>query len=142
VVLDSTPFYAESGGQVGDQGALWAPTARCSRSRTPRRSRPTCSATTARQSEGALKLGDTVTAHVDAAVRAATMRNHSATHLMHKALRAVLGTHVQQKGSLVNAERTRFDFAHNAPVTDPSRSPRSSAGERRNPGQRRPRRPA
>jgi alanyl-tRNA synthetase len=59
-----------------------------------------------------------VQAHVDTALRAATVRNHSATHLMHKALREVLGSHVQQKGSLVNAERTRFDFAHNAPVSD------------------------
>lgn len=67
---------------------------------------------------GTLAVGDHVTAAVDTAVRAATMRNHSVTHIMHKALREVLGDHVQQKGSLVNAERTRFDFAHNAPVTD------------------------
>ena len=66
---------------------------------------------------GSLKVGDAVEAQVDTAVRAATMRNHSVTHIMHKALREVLGGHVQQKGSLVNAERTRFDFAHNAPVT-------------------------
>jgi alanyl-tRNA synthetase len=67
---------------------------------------------------GKLKVGDAVTAHVNTAVRAATQRNHSVTHLMHKALREVLGSHVQQKGSLVDAEKTRFDFAHNAPVTD------------------------
>jgi alanyl-tRNA synthetase len=67
---------------------------------------------------GTLKLGDTVTAHVNTSLRLATQRNHSVTHLMHKALREVLGGHVQQKGSLVNAERTRFDFTHNAPVTD------------------------
>jgi alanyl-tRNA synthetase len=67
---------------------------------------------------GSLKVGDAVTAHVDAVVRAASMRNHSVTHIMHKALREVLGDHVQQKGSLVNADRTRFDFTHNGPVTD------------------------
>ncbi|NBQ07325.1 MAG: alanine--tRNA ligase, partial [Betaproteobacteria bacterium] len=68
--------------------------------------------------EGSLKVGDAVQAQVNTDMRAATVRNHSATHLMHKALREVLGDHVQQKGSLVNAERTRFDFAHNAPITD------------------------
>ena len=69
------------------------------------------------QTQGTLKIGDTVKASVDGARRAATMRNHSVTHLMHKALREVLGTHVQQKGSLVDADKTRFDFAHNAGVT-------------------------
>ncbi|MFO1192361.1 MAG: alanine--tRNA ligase [Rhodoferax sp.] len=117
VVLDSTPFYSESGGQVGDQGAIFADSAMFDVADT-QKIRADVFGHHGRLSAGALKLGDRVTAHVNAKLRAATMRNHSATHLMHKALRAVLGTHVQQKGSLVNAERTRFDFTHNAPVTD------------------------
>ncbi|PLQ01650.1 alanine--tRNA ligase [Cupriavidus pauculus] len=117
VVLDNTPFYAESGGQVGDQGTLVAGAAVF-----------TVADTTKVQADvfghqgtlanGALKVGDKVAAQVDAVRRARTVRNHSATHLMHKALREVLGTHVQQKGSLVDPDKTRFDFSHNAPVTD------------------------
>jgi alanyl-tRNA synthetase len=117
VVLGSTPFYAESGGQVGDQGAIFSDTAMFDVADT-QKVKSDVFGHHGRLSAGAIRVGDKVTAHVNAATRAATMRNHSATHLMHKALRAVLGTHVQQKGSLVNAERTRFDFTHNAPVTD------------------------
>ena len=117
VVLDSTPFYSESGGQVGDQGAIFTGAAMFTVADTQKIKSDVFGHHGTLQS-GALAVGDKVTAHVDAGLRAATVRNHSATHLMHKALRAVLGTHVQQKGSLVNAERTRFDFTHNAPVTD------------------------
>jgi alanyl-tRNA synthetase len=117
VVLDSTPFYSESGGQVGDQGAIFTGAAMFVVADT-QKIKSDVFGHHGSLKFGALQLGDKVTAHVDAGLRAATMRNHSATHLMHKALRAVLGTHVQQKGSLVNAERTRFDFTHNAPVTD------------------------
>ena len=117
VVLSTTPFYAESGGQVGDQGRLTAAGASFSVEDTLK-IKADVFGHHGTQSEGTLKVGDTVTAQVNTAVRAATVRNHSATHLMHKALREVLGDHVQQKGSLVNADRTRFDFTHNAPVTD------------------------
>ena len=130
VVLNTTPFYAESGGQVGDQGSISA---------RPELVEGQASTSSARTeflvddtqkikadvfghhgsvSQGTLKVGDAVTAQVSTAIRAAIIRNHSATHLMHKALREVLGTHVQQKGSLVDADKTRFDFTHNAPVTD------------------------
>ena len=117
VVLDTTPFYAESGGQVGDQGLLQTAGAKFEVEDTLKiKADVFCHH--GMLLEGSLKVGDAVQAQVNTDLRAATVRNHSATHLMHKALREVLGDHVQQKGSLVNAERTRFDFAHNAPVTD------------------------
>jgi alanyl-tRNA synthetase len=117
VVLDTTPFYAESGGQVGDQGVLVSGSANFAVEDTLK-IKADVYGHHGTLTQGTLAVGDHVDAQVDMAVRAATVRNHSATHLMHKALREVLGDHVQQKGSLVNAERTRFDFAHNAPVTD------------------------
>jgi alanyl-tRNA synthetase len=117
VVLDTTPFYAESGGQVGDEGELVAGSARFVVEDT-QKIRADVFGHHGSVAQGTLAVGDAVTARVNTTLRAATVRNHSATHLMHKALREVLGDHVQQKGSLVNAERTRFDFAHNAPVTD------------------------
>ncbi len=117
LVLDTTPFYAESGGQVGDEGAVFSDAGLFEVGDT-QKIKADVFGHHGTLKTGVLRVGDAVTAHVDAAKRAATVRNHSATHLMHKALREVLGEHVQQKGSLVNAERTRFDFAHNAPVTD------------------------
>jgi len=117
VVLNTTPFYAESGGQVGDQGRLTAGGATFTVDDTLK-IKADVFGHHGTQETGTLKVGDAVMAQVNTAVRAATVRNHSATHLMHKALREVLGGHVLQKGSLVNAERTRFDFTHNAPVTD------------------------
>ena len=117
VVLDTTPFYAESGGQVGDEGAINTPSARFAVGDTQKIKADVFGHHGTVES-GTLAVGDAVTASVDTAQRAATMRNHSVTHLMHKALREVLGDHVQQKGSLVDADKTRFDFTHNAPVTD------------------------
>ena len=117
VVLDTTPFYAESGGQVGDEGTLVSATARFQVGDT-QKIKADVFGHQGTLAQGTLSVGDAVDAQVNTALRAATQRNHSVTHLMHKALREVLGTHVQQKGSLVNAERTRFDFIHNTPVTD------------------------
>jgi alanyl-tRNA synthetase len=117
VVLDATPFYAESGGQVGDSGVIVGNAASFTVSDT-QKIKADVFAHHGILNSGSLKVGDAVQANVDMALRASTVRNHSATHLMHKALREVLGDHVQQKGSLVNADRTRFDFAHNAPVTN------------------------
>ncbi len=117
VVLDQTPFYAESGGQVGDTGELRNATSRFLVEDTIK-VQAAVFGHHGRVVEGEVKVGDVLNARVDTEHRAKTIRNHSATHLMHKALREVLGAHVQQKGSLVNAERTRFDFAHNQPMTD------------------------
>ncbi|NBX13882.1 MAG: alanine--tRNA ligase [Betaproteobacteria bacterium] len=117
VVLSSTPFYAESGGQVGDQGWLQNEDAKFQVADTLK-IKADVFGHHGQLTQGSLQVGDAMQAQVDTELRTATQRNHSVTHLMHKALREVLGEHVQQKGSLVNADRTRFDFAHNAPVTD------------------------
>ncbi|MGF6603149.1 alanyl-tRNA synthetase [Paraburkholderia sp. GAS448] len=117
VVLDHTPFYAESGGQVGDQGLLGNASVRFAVADTLKVQADVVGHHGTLE-QGTLKVGDVVKAEIDAVRRARTARNHSATHLMHKALRDVLGSHVQQKGSLVDADKTRFDFAHNAPMTD------------------------
>ncbi|NYT61337.1 alanine--tRNA ligase [Alcaligenaceae bacterium] len=116
VVLDTTPFYAESGGQVGDTGLLAGGGARFHVADTQKIQNGVFGHH-GELLEGALAVGDTLDATVDTVQRARTVRNHSATHLMHKALRQVLGSHVQQRGSLVDADKTRFDFAHDAPMT-------------------------
>ena len=116
VVLDHTPFYAESGGQVGDAGELRNARARLLVDDTIK-VQASVFGHHGRVVEGEIEIGDSLQARVDAERRARIVRNHSATHLMHKALRETLGAHVQQKGSLVTPERTRFDFAHNAPLS-------------------------
>jgi alanyl-tRNA synthetase len=116
VVLDRTPFYAESGGQVGDRGELRTEQSQFIVADTFKIQADVFGHQGELQ-EGELKIGDVVQARVDINLRAKTMRNHSATHLLHKALREVLGEHVQQKGSLVDADKTRFDFTHTAPLT-------------------------
>ncbi len=117
VVLNTTPFYAESGGQVGDAGALRAENMAFAVEDTQKISADVFGHH-GMVLTGEISVGDPVTAAVDTVRRAHTVRNHSATHLLHKALREVLGSHVQQKGSLVDADKTRFDFSHNQPVTD------------------------
>lgn len=116
VVLDVTPFYAESGGQVGDNGVLFSEAGRFDVLDT-QKIQAAVPGHHGQVLSGRLSVGDTVTAQVNLDIRSQTMRNHSATHLMHKALRQVLGNHVAQRGSLVDAERTRFDFSHHAPLT-------------------------
>ncbi len=115
VVLDRTPFYAESGGQVGDRGELVASGGTFAVEDTQKIKSEVFGHHGALRT-GTLKLGDTVEARVEVERRKRIMRNHSVTHLMHKALREVLGPHVQQKGSLVDADKTRFDFMHDKPI--------------------------
>ena len=117
VVLDRTPFYAESGGQVGDRGEL-AGVAGTFKVEDTRKITADVFGHYGALDAGRLRVGDRVMAAVDPVTRRRAALNHSATHLMHAALRSVLGTHVQQKGSLVDASRTRFDFSHGAPMTD------------------------
>ncbi len=120
VVLDRTPFYAESGGQVGDRGELSAQGVCLTLFAVAdtQKIQADVYGHVGEVKNGELTPGMTVAARVDTEARGRTVRNHSATHLMHKALREVLGAHVQQKGSLVDPDKTRFDFAHHAPLSD------------------------
>ncbi|MCP5266686.1 MAG: alanine--tRNA ligase [Burkholderiaceae bacterium] len=117
VVLDRTPFYAESGGQVGDRGVLVGTSGTNFRVDDTQKIQADVFGHHGELTAGGLGVGDTLEARVDVTSRRRTMRHHSVTHLMHKALREVLGVHVQQKGSLVDDQKTRFDFSHNAPMT-------------------------
>jgi alanyl-tRNA synthetase len=117
VVLDDTPFYAESGGQIGDRGELRSVHGIFAVEDT-QKIQASVFGHHGVVKTGKLTVGNSVNARVDVAARNRTMRNHSVTHLMHKALREVLGGHVQQKGSLVDPDKTRFDFVHSQPVTD------------------------
>ncbi|MGB2832437.1 MAG: alanine--tRNA ligase, partial [Methylotenera sp.] len=117
VVLDNTPFYAESGGQVGDNGVLKAENGIFAVEDT-QKIQAAVFGHHGILKTGKVNVGESLKANVDLVARANIMRNHSATHLMHKALRETLGEHVQQKGSLVDSDKTRFDFVHNAPMTD------------------------
>ena len=116
VVLDDTPFYAESGGQVGDRGELRGSHGIFAVEDT-QKIQAAVFGHHGVVKTGSLSVGNGVQARVDVAARAATARNHSVTHIMHKALREVLGGHVQQKGSLVDPDKTRFDFAHTQPMS-------------------------
>src|SRR5690606_16713706 len=116
VILDRTPFYAESGGQVGDKGLLVGQDS-AFEVRDTQKQGGGIHAHIGRVKLGELRVGGQVEARVDATARQATVLNHSATHLLHAALRKVLGSHVTQKGSLVEPERLRFDFSHFEPMT-------------------------
>ncbi len=115
IILDQTPFYAESGGQVGDSGSLWAEEASAQVTSTLYRGTTISHLVT--MQKGTLQPGDVVNAKVDMKLRHLTMKNHTATHLLHAALKNVLGGHVKQAGSLVEPNRLRFDFSHYAPLS-------------------------
>ena len=116
IILDKTPFYAEAGGQVGDQGIIFNKNNKFNVIDTQKINNSVyCHF--GRVENGSFEIGNSVTAEVNFQKRIATMRNHSVTHIMHKALRDVLGSHILQKGSLVDSEKTRFDFSHPQPVT-------------------------
>jgi alanyl-tRNA synthetase len=117
VVLDTTPFYAESGGQAGDSGVLVGVDGVVFEVNDTRKIQADVFGHHGVLKSGSLSIAQNLKAEVNQEIRAQTMRNHSATHLMHKALREVLGAHVSQKGSLVDVEKTRFDFSHNGPMT-------------------------
>ncbi|BBB67716.1 alanine-tRNA ligase [Undibacterium sp. YM2] len=117
VVLDTTPFYAESGGQAGDSGVLVGVDGVVFEVNDTRKIQADVFGHHGVLKSGSLSIAQNLKAEVNQEIRAQTMRNHSATHLMHKALREVLGSHVAQKGSLVDVEKTRFDFSHNGPMT-------------------------
>ena len=138
IFLDRTPFYAESGGQVGDTGTITAPTGAGPRCSTPPTPCPACTATWSGSTEGTLEPGDEVTAAIDAERRDAIRRNHTGTHLLHWALREVLGDHVKQQGSLVAPDRLRFDFSHfeagHARADRRDRGPRQPRDPRQRPG--------
>ena len=116
VVLDETPFYAESGGQVGDVGELVGASGTFTVDDTTK-IQPDVFGHHGKVATGSISVGETLGARVNVTARSRSANNHSATHLMHAALRRVLGTHVQQKGSLVDADRTRFDFSHDKPMS-------------------------
>ena len=124
VIVAETPFYGEQGGQMGDAGTLASPKARLA-VRDCKRPVSTLWVHFAEVESGELRVGDTVELTVDTERRDDIRRNHSATHLLHWALRHVLGTHVTQKGSLVAPDRLRFDFSHTAPLDATRRSRRS-----------------
>jgi alanyl-tRNA synthetase len=117
LVFDATPFYAESGGQVGDQGTITGPNGLSIVIEDSHKPIPGLFVHRGRVEGGSLNVGDTLELRIDAPARERTRRNHSATHLLHWALRKVIGPHAQQKGSLVGPERLRFDFTHNKPLT-------------------------